>query len=341
MLTRLLACIFVWVLLASCGDSAGERPVYELAGSAMGTSFNVKVVAPPGNFDQDSLKAGISQLIADIEKSMSTYDPDSELSRFNMHTGTDWYDVSPELCDVVAAAQRLAMRTDGAFDITVGPLVGLWGFGPDFSVDDVPDAAQVAETLLVTGNSQLRTDCSKPALQKSLPELSVDLSAYAKGYGVDRVARLISDEGIRDYLVEIGGELRAAGTNSRGRTWSIAIESPHRESRSVTRIIGLTDAAMATSGDYRNFFERDGRYYSHVIDPRTGYPVSHSAAAVTVIADSAALADGMATALLVLGPEEGLELAERHELAALFQLRIDGGVQERTSKRFAHEVKGL
>lgn len=305
----------------------------------MGTSFNVKVVAPPKDFDPDSLKTRISQLLAQVEKAMSTYDPDSELSRFNTHSGTGWYGVSRELCDVVAAAQRITLITDGAFDITVRPLVDLWGFGPDFSLDDVPSAQQVAATVQITGNRHLQTDCSKPALKKSLPELAVELSAYAKGYGVDRVARLIGDDGIRNYLVEIGGEIRAAGTNSKDRPWSIAIESPQRESRSIARVVGLTDTAMASSGDYRNFFERNGRFYSHMIDPRSGYPVSHSAAAVTVIAETAALADGMATALLVLGPEKGLELAERNNVAALFQLRIDDSVQERMSTRFAHEAE--
>lgn len=339
--TPALPWILAGMLLASCGRSAVEQPVYELAGTAMGTSFSVKVAAPPDDLDRDALKTRISALLGEIEKSMSTYDADSELSRFNAHPGTGWYDVSKELCDVVAAAQEISAISYGAFDVTVGPLVDLWGFGPGYSADDVPSAERIAEIVRQTGNGHLQTDCSQPALRKSRAGLSVDLSGYAKGYGVDRVARLVSDAGVRNYLVEIGGEIRAAGTNSKQRPWSIAIESPDRTSRSVARVIGLSDAAMASSGDYRNFFERDGRYYSHLIDPRSGYPVSHNAAAVTVIADSAAFADGMATALLVLGPTEGLELAESRQLAALFQLRVNGGVQQRMSTRFEKEVRPL
>jgi thiamine biosynthesis lipoprotein len=298
------------------------------------------VVSPPDLVQKNFLENQVALLLARIEMSMSTYEPESELSRFNAQTGSDWFAVSAELCDVVAAAQQLSGRTGGAFDVTVGPLVNLWGFGPDFSVTEPPDAERIAEVMQLTGNRYLRTDCSIPALAKALPALYVDLSAYAKGYGVDSIADLLGDLGVVNFFVEIGGEIRVSGTNVKDRPWSIAIEAPDRATRSVSRIIELSNAAMATSGDYRNYFEHDGQVYSHTIDPRTGYPVSHGAAAVTVVADSTTLADGMATALLVLGPIEGLQLAEQQDVAALFQLRADNDVEQRMSTRFAREVAG-
>jgi thiamine biosynthesis lipoprotein len=337
-LIRSLFWILPAISLASCDRPVAGQPGYELSGATMGTTFSVQVVAPPDGVRKDLLQEQVVERLAAIEKSMSTYDPASELSRFNAQTGTNWISVSAELCNVVVAAQRITVLSDGAFDITVGPLVNLWGFGPEIRPDEVPDSERVAAVIQSTGNRHLRTDCSQPALAKALPALYVDLSAYAKGYGVDRVAALLSDAGIRNYLVEIGGELRAAGTNAKNRPWSVAIEAPNRDSRTVARVVGLTDMAMATSGDYRNFFEYAGRFYSHTIDPRSGFPVAHDAAAVTVVAESAALADGMATALLVLGPGDGLQLAERLDLAALFQVRTATRVQERMSSRFAREV---
>lgn len=332
----LLSC---W-LLSSCNGPAGERLTYELSGATMGTTFDIQLVDPPESVQKDQLQEQIALLLARIEKSMSTYDPDSELSRFNAHTDSNWYPVSTELCDVVAAAQTITALSGGAFDVTVGPLVNLWGFGPVDTADSLPDAGRVAEVLQLTGNRHLRADCAQPALAKALPELYVDLSAYAKGYGVDQVAALLDAAGIANFLVEIGGEVRVAGTNAKSQPWSIAIEAPNRDARSVTRVIGLSDAAMATSGDYRNFFAHDGRFYSHTIDPRNGYPIAHDAAAVSVVADTAAMADGLATALLVLGPADGLRLAEQQDLAALFQVRGDTLVQERMSMRFAREVLG-
>ena len=328
------------MLLVSCDWPTVERAAYEVSGATMGTTFNIQVVAPPDTVQWNALETRVSVLLESIEKSMSTYQPDSELSRFNAYSNSDWFTVSAELCDVVAAAQSLSVLTDGAFDVTVGPLVNLWGFGPDFSVAEPPDAAQIAKARQLTGNQHLRTDCVQPALAKVLPELYVDLSALAKGYGVDRIAAMLDDFGMSNYFVEIGGEIRVSGTNAKGRPWSIAIEAPNRGSRSVSRIIELSNTAVATSGDYRNFIEHDGHFYSHIIDPRSGYPVSHGAAAVTVVADSTALADALATGLMVLGPDEGLLLAEQQDVAVLFQLHTNNGVQERMSTRFTREVAG-
>lgn len=322
-------------LCASCGS---KRATYELIGSTMGTTFSVQVVGTRDGVDRDDLKGDIQAVLDEVESSMSTYMPESELSRFNALTTSDWIAVSARLCGVIEEATALGRLSGGAFDITVGPLVNLWGFGPGGSISEPPDPEQVAALRELVGSDKLHTDCSRPAVRKDAGNLQVDLSAYAKGYGVDQVAELLDRNGIGDYLVEIGGEVRARGSNGRDVSWSIGVEAPQRDSRSVARIVRLDDAAMATSGDYRIYFESAGTFYSHTIDPRTGYPVSHNAAAVTVVADTTAFADGMATALLVLGPDEGLKLAERQDIAALFQLRVEDAIEERMSTRFAREL---
>lgn len=330
-----LAVTCVATLCASCGS---ERVTYELVGSTMGTTFNVQIVAPEDGVDTNALKSEIQATLDEIESSMSTYLPASELSRFNALTTSDWFSISADLCGVIEDAQALSRVSGGAFDVTVGLLVNLWGFGPGGSISEPPEPEQIAAMMKAVGHDKLHTDCSRLALRKEIGEIQVDLSAYAKGYGVDQVAALLDKNGVADYLVEIGGEIRTHGSNARNSRWAIGVETPQRGARRVARVIPLADVAMATSGDYRIYFESAGTHYSHTIDPRTGYPVSHNAAAVTVVANTAAFADGMATALLVLGPVDGLKLAEQQDIAALFQLRIDDAIAERMSTRFAREL---
>jgi thiamine biosynthesis lipoprotein len=320
------------LILAACGTEP-PAPV-EFSGAAMGTTWNVKLAIPPGGGAPPDLQAAVSARIEDLEQSMSTYREDSELSEFNRYAGGDWFPVSPALCEVVAAALEIGAASGGAFDVTVGPLVDLWGFGPAGSRDAPPGEDEIERAIDRTGADQLRADCDRPALRKNRPELQVDLSAIAKGYAVDEVSELLDDYGFTDYLVEIGGELRARGSHPAGRDWSIGIEMPDPEGRTVRSVLALVDRAVATSGDYRNFFEFEGRRYSHTIDPRTGEPVTHDVAAVTVVAASAMTADAWATALLVLGPGEAERIAEDRGLAVLLQdrnqsdARLAGGFEE-------------
>ena len=323
-------------LLVGCD---APLPVHELTGGAMGTSFSVKVVAPPDGLDTEALRRDVEATLAETEQSMSTYIPDSELSRFNASDETGWQPVSRTLCAAIDEAQAISTLTGGAFDVTVGPLVDLWGFGPGDQVTQPPAKDRIATVMAGVGNALLHADCSMPAVRKDVAGLRVDLSAFAKGLGVDRIAALLDGYGIDNYLVEIGGELRMRGTNARDENWSIAIETPVAAARSVHTILSLTDSAMATSGDYRNYFEHDGTFYSHTIDPRSGYPISHDAASVTVVADTTAMADALATALLVLGPGAGLELAARERIAAFFLLRIGDTIEERMSPVFATEIR--
>lgn len=325
-----LACCLL--LLAGCGEEAAE--VHELRGSAMGTQFSVQIAEPVTDEQRESLETAVDEAIAGVEQTMSTYLLESELSRFNASDSTDWFPVSRRLCNAVREALRLSALTGGAFDPTVGPLVNLWGFGPEPVEIRPPADADIEATQARVGYERLRADCDPPALRKETPELFVDLSAYAKGLAVDSVAELLDARGFRNYLVEVGGEMRISGVNARGEPWAVAIETPESGRGRVHRIVPLSGKAVATSGDYRNFFEYEGERYSHVIDARSGRPPTHDLASVTVVGDSTAVADAMATALMVLGPTEGMELAEREQVAAYFQVRTDDAVTEQMSSAF-------
>jgi thiamine biosynthesis lipoprotein len=318
-------------VLAACGDQRTTE--YQLSGSTMGTSFSVAVVTELV-FDQQHLQAQIVATLENVEQRMSTYRRNSELSLFNHSSSTDWTPVSRELCEAVDEAIEFGDLTDGAFDITVGPLVNLWGFGPDDSRKEPPSAEAIDAAMLATGREYLHADCEVPAIRKDRAKLYIDLSAYAKGLAADDIATLLDSENIANYLVEIGGDLRARGHNASNAKWRIAIERPDQSGNTVEKIIHVHDLSVATSGDYRNFFEFEGRRYSHTIDPRTGRPVTHNLASVTVLGESAAFADAMATALMVLGPEAGMALAEREDIAADLLLRDGRSITERMSTEF-------
>jgi len=308
--------ILAAALVVGCGRG---RQSQVLSGDTMGTTYSLQLV---GHAGKNALPTGsIEATLNEIEATFSSYKPDSEISRFNASRTTDWFSVSQSVCELVERSQTLSARSDGAFDITVAPLVNAWGFGTDFDVREIPSTTKVQRLLDEVGHELLQTDCDKPAIRKSLVGLSIDLSGIAKGYAVDALAGILEQRGIDRYLVEIGGEIRARGTNASGQPWAVAIEHPLTPGERPPLVVHLHDGAVATSGDYRNFVEVDGRRYSHTIDPRSGYPVAHALTAVTVVSDTAAMADALATALLVLGPDEGFEFAERASVAAAFLIR--------------------
>ncbi len=331
---RAVVAVLLVLAVGACSRDANRLPTAELVGGAMGTTWNARLVAPPAGLDNVALTAELDALFAAIEQSMSTYRPDSELSRFNAAQSTDWYPVSAELCVLAAQSLAISRSTDGAFDVTVGPLVNLWGFGPGGATAQPPEAERIAAALPATGFDKLQADCAQPALRKSVPALYVDLSAIAKGYAVDRAAELLLGRGVRNFMLELGGEVRVSGENAARGPWRIALEKPVEYGRVVQTVMLLSDVAVATSGDYRNFFEHGGRRYSHAIDPRSGYPVRHTAFSVSVLAETAAEADALATALLVLGPEEGLSYADTHDLAASYLLQEGDAFELRSSDRF-------
>ena len=328
----------------------------------MGTTFTVTVVsgrgpaearahpeaqvapaaAPPEHqLDRAAVEAEVQGVLERIEGRMSHYRPDSELSRFNRARTTEPQQMTPETLGVVAEALAVGRVSGGAFDVTVGPLVDAWGFGPPGRAPAVPEEALLAALRARVGVDLLELDLSASTLRKRRADIVVDLSAIAKGYAVDAVAALLAERGFDDHLVEIGGELRAAGRNERGEPWRVAIERPAQGVASAQRIVPLTDAALATSGDYRNFYALDGTRVSHTIDPRTGRPVTHGPLSVSVIAERCSLADAQSTALNVLGVEEGYPLAVTHGWAALFVTDDGAGrLVERATPAFTAAVRG-
>lgn len=333
-LRLLLAPLLTCVVLAACEPSSPD-PTVRLTGSTMGTNYELKLVPAPGQIVPTDFKTRVDAVLARVNQQMSTYDPDSELSRFNRNPSTDWIAVSPELQQVVAEGLRTSELSNGAFDITVGPLVNLWGFGPEPRHDQVPSDAAIAQARERVGYWRLQTRAQPPALKKERADLYVDLSALAKGYGVDQLAALVEASGVNNYLVAISGDIRAKGHNGEGRPWTVAIEKPVPGQRAVERLIRIGDHSVSTAGDYRNFFEQNGQRYAHIINPRTGRPVLQTLASVTVVGDQSMVADATDTALFAAGPDSGFQLASEHHLAAFFILiGPDGGFQERYTPEF-------
>lgn len=321
---RSLALIFALFSSATLAASSGVQ------GKIFGTSYTVKVRSD--GLDIDELDAMIRTRLEEIDQRMSTWRENSEISRFNQAGANVWTPVHAETASVVQLSKAISVETEGAFDVTVGPLVGLWNFGPgDRSQFKRPTDELVAATLSRVGHENLKVQLNPPALHKTVAGLEVDLSAVAKGYAVDQIGELLDKAEISNYMVEIGGEVRVRGTNDDGTAWRIGLESPERDARRVASIVSLRDQSLATSGDYRNYFEHDGVFFSHTIDPRTGRPVSHTLASVTVVAKDCARADALATALLVMGPEAGLAWAEQHSVQALLGTRSQDGMVSQAS----------
>ena len=294
-----------------------------LSGSTMGTTWSV-VLRGEGHTRDDLLAAreSIAERLATVDRLMSTWEVDSELSRFNRHALPAPFTLSSETLYVLELARSVSQRTGGAFDVTVGPLVAAWGFGAEARVPGRgPDAAELEELRARVGYGRLTIDSENQTASKARVDLQCDLSAIAKGYGVDSVARALDGLGWEAYLVEVGGEVRVRGERPRGGPWQVGIERPDETERAVQGIVPLTDLSMATSGDYRIFYEVEGERRSHIVDPRTGRPVTHNVASVSVVHREAALADAWATALTVLGPDQGFALAESEGLGAYFLVR--------------------
>ena len=331
--------ILVFLLSGCANNSSTEKYPFDYSGPIMGTSFSIKASQLPEGIKTYRIEELIQNRLAEINQRMSTYVEDSELSLINSSQSTTAQFISPDLFTVLLSAKEINQLSGGAFDVTVAPLVNLWGFGPDKMTYKAPEDKLIQQTLAQTGDDNIALTTRLKTLSKTIPELSIDLSALAKGYAVDQVAELLEKQGITDFMVEIGGELYLKGKNLQGKNWRIAIEKPNTEKRELQRVLSITDIAMATSGDYRNFFEQDGKRFSHTIDPRTGYPVTHKLASVTVLSDTTMKADAWATALMVLGPEEGYQVAEKQELAAYFIIKTDQGFVERASPLFTEQTK--
>ena len=325
----LLLSTVLFVLTACAPKPPAEM---HLSGPTMGTTYNVKFVANE-HVVASQLQIEIDNLLLDINQLMSTYISDSELSRFNQYQKTDEFPLSRETLEVMAEARRLGGLSEGMLDVTLGPVINLWGFGPLSRPEKIPSSQEIQNAKAITGLDKLVL--GDTWARKREPKLYVDLSTIAKGYGVDRVAELLEKHQLDNYLVEIGGEMRVSGNKSSGQAWRIAVEKPLNTQRAVQRVISIGNNAIATSGDYRNYYKEQGIRYSHLIDPLTAKPIAHNLVSVTVVHPSSMTADGLATALNVMGKDKALLVAEKNKLAVLLITRENGEYIEYTSPQFA------
>lgn len=333
---RLVFILFTSFLLSAC-DTSPSNQIFKISGSTMGTYYHVSWVGTKPE-QKVSLQQAIDKRLVAINKSMSTYDPQSELSLLNQGALEadleGWIDISADLTEVLAMSLDVWQASHGEFDVSVGPLVNLWGFGPEARAEHIPQPDEIASKITQVGSENIELDTPLQRIRLKKP-LYIDLSAVAKGWAVDEIAAVVEKHGIDSYMAEIGGEIRAQGLKSNQQPWRIAIERPqHDTGQSVALVIELNELGIATSGSYRNYFEEEGVRFSHTIDPKTGYPINHKLASVTIVHPSTGMADAWATAITVAGPEKGLQLAEENNLTVFMLVGEDNGFKEIASTEF-------
>ena len=341
---------FILLLLFLTVSGCSKPRMIHLTGGTMGTIYSIKYIRTPHTprgLSDEKIAQTVDGRLDRVNALMSTYIANSELSRFNAHRDASPFPVSEETLQVFQIARRVSDLSGGAFDVTVGPVVNAYGFGPDPETAPAPTETEIEALLDRVGYKKILIDPESKTLAKKHPGLYCDLSAVAKGYGVDSVAETLEGFGIENYMVEIGGEVRAKGKNLTGVFWRIGVETPNfpddlptgeAGAATLRRVVSLENQSMATSGDYRNYREVDGDRVSHTIDPRTGRPIGHNLASVTVLHETCAMADALATAINVLGPEEGYAFAKGQGVAALLLLReADGRFTELATPDFPEE----
>ena len=335
---RCIILLSLTIILLACENPTENQQAVVLSGLTMGTTYTIKLNISETKIDRPTISTEIYHRLDEINSQMSTYMETSTLSLFNQSNTQDWKEIPPEFYAVIEEALRINKLSYGAFDITIGPVVNLWGFGPEAQLEIIPEESTIKETLDNVGSQKIHLREQPYAIRKDKPDLYIDLSAIAKGYAVDVIADYLDKLSINNYMVEIGGEIKTRGINPDNKIWQIGIEKPLNDQRSVQTIITLKNTAMATSGDYRNYFEENGNRYSHTIDPSTGKPITHKLASVTVLHPSTMTADAMATALLVLGPERGFELAVMENLAVMFIVRDKDNFIEIMTPQFQRTI---
>ncbi|MCW8878987.1 MAG: FAD:protein FMN transferase [Kangiellaceae bacterium] len=321
------ALVFVLITFTSACE---QQPSYiHLQGYTMGTTYNVKA---EDLGTAEKLQKKIDHRLDEINQLMSTYIDDSELSLFNENLSTECLPLSPDTIEVIRAAVDVSESTSGKFDVTLAPLIEMWGFDKKETNNEIPSQLEIDSQLAQIGYSKIHIENN--CVAKRNPNLSINLSAIAKGYGVDEIAEIVSSFGHQNYLVEIGGEIVVKGVNTKGKAWTVAIESAATVNRSIQRLLALDNLSIATSGDYRNYFEKDGKRYSHTIDPTSGYPIEHNLASVTVLHKQNMMADAIATAMMVMGADESLKYAEKYQTPIFMLVKVGDKFEERYSSAF-------
>ncbi|POA80842.1 thiamine biosynthesis protein ApbE [Pseudomonas sp. DP16D-R1] len=331
---RLFGLVALIVVLSACGNGDSME---SFGGPTMGSTYSIKYVRRAGLPVAADVRVEVEKILADIDRQLSTYRSDSDIERFNDLPANRCQKMPASILKLIRVGEQLSEQSEGSYDLTVEPLLNLWGFGPQGREEKVPAEQALAQARQRVGYQHLRIEgdqlCKDAAVE-------VDFNSIAAGYAVDTIAARLEALGIHDYLAEATGELKAAGKKLDGSPWRIALEEPRDDQQVAERIVAVDGFGLSTSGDYRNYFEQDGRRYSHTFDARTGAPVSHSLASVTVIHPSALMADGLSTLLLILGPERGWDYAEKHDIGAFFVIRADTGFVTRTSHAFERVTGG-
>ena len=332
-------------------STAHAAETVALSGRAMGTTWSAKFVQPEQALVQTAVQSAIANRLEQLEQLFSTYRPNSTLSRFNAANTTDWISVPTEMAELATLSRTVSELTAGAYDVTVHPLVQLWGFAAERRADSLPAPADIAAARALVDFRLLDVRMNPPALRKNRRQVTVDFSSMTKGFAVDSISELLTRLGAANHLVQIAGDMKSAGMMSDGRHWHAGIEDgrstlPTREpspvgSRGIASVIELRSAALSTSGNYRNFFELGGRRYGHVIDPRSGRPVSGPLVSVSVVHSSAAMSSALATAFFVLGADDGFRLANEQKLACLFQVRSGVETVQRATPEFERLTNGF
>ena len=333
------------VALAGCSGTASGPELAGFNGSIMGTGYSVRLgtgsiathsVTEAEANSTDELAQAVHAVLQDVDTHMSTWRADSELSLLNDSVDSDWQPMTASTLQVISQALYTSTASKGAFDVTIGPLVDLWGFGAgaESAAARKPAGQVIRQRLAQVGHETIEVDTATHSVRKHNHAARLDLSGIAKGHAVDRVADLLDSKGVTNYLVEVGGELRGRGHKPDGSLWKVAIERPITGRREAFRALQLKDQAIATSGDYRNFFADGGQRYSHSIDPRTGQPVAHDLASVSVVAGSTMTADALSTAFMVMGPDDAMAFATQHQVAAHFILKSGSSLKEVYSPTF-------
>ena len=328
----LTALLFV-LILAGCSTPEAKEQVLTLQGNTMGTTYQVLWVDPADRaIDPATLQKQIDARLAEINVAMSTYDPASEISSLNQQTKASRVGISANFYQTLLISKRVFDQSGGYFDPTVGPLVDLWGFGPEGRILKRPSAAQVKEVMTQVGFDQIDLSVNNQVLKPA--GVHLDLSAVAKGYGVDQVAGVLAAQGIASYFVEIGGEVQTRGLKPDGSKWIVGLEAPVVGEVSIESALALTNQALATSGNYRNFYEVDGETYAHTINPLTGNPARNRLLSVSVLSDRCAVADAWATALMSMGEDKALKVAQENQLTTQMLVADGDKIKTRVTGNF-------
>jgi len=332
--------LFIFYLIISLSFlscTSNNNELISISGSTMGTTYSIKIVESPNTLNLHSLKSKIDSVLVEVNQQMSTYIKDSELSLFNTESDTNWKEVSTSLSLLMNDAKEISEETKNYYDITVGPMVNLWGFGPELIPTKIPSDDEINQSRERIGIDKLLIDKNSSRIKKRIPNLYCDLSSIAKGHGVDKVSLFLEKIGQSNYMVEIGGEVRAKGKNNRNEKWKIGISTPLGVG--LQKVISITNVSVATSGDYLNYFEKDGIRYSHLINTKTGKPIIHNLASVTVLHKECSFADAYATAINVMGPDEGFEFALEKKLPVFMIVRKGENFMEKMTPQFKEYIE--